>query len=404
MRYIYYAYTKEKKVKRGTIDAASPQAAEEALLKKGVQRVLNLKDIQSRNKLERNFPLSLFSVTNRDILDFSREFANLLRAGISIITALELLEKQTRKTALKTVIANIISNLHGGESLSQAISKHPNVFSTTYCAVVKAAEQSGDLHIGLKHMTEHIEKQEDIKKRTMRALTYPAVVILIAIGVSALLVTAVLPPMMGMFESLGADLPLTTRLLVAVTSFIIANKIYILAALVGFPIMVAGYISVPSGKYNIDRLLLKIPIIGQIILKTNLLFFCRTSAILLQAGVQISNALDICTSTIANRRIRAAFTEGGKKLLQGQPFSRAMAATGMFPASSIEALVVGEKTGELESALKNIAGYFERTSNERVNDLISMIEPAFTIAIGLGVGFIAISIITPIYSLPSNLP
>ena len=406
MRYIYYAYTEDKNVRRGTIDAASPKIAEDALLKKGFQRVLSLQDIniQSRNKLRRSIHLSLFSVKNTDVLGFSRELANLLDAGISIITALELLEKQTRKAALKAIIASLISDLHEGRSLSQVMSKYPKVFSTTYCAVIKVAEHSGDIAAGLKHMTDHIAKQENIKKRTRRALTYPALVIIVAIGVGALLITAVLPPMIGMFESLGADLPLTTRLVVGAANFLIDYKFYILAALIGFPIMFVGYMSFPSGRYNIDRLLLNIPVIGQIVLKTNLLFFCHTSAILLEAGVQITNVLDVCASTIGNRRIRAAFAEGERKLMQGLPFSRAMEATEMFTASSIESLVVGETTGNLESALKNIALYSERTSNEKIDDLVSMIEPAFTIAIGLGVGLIAMSIITPMYSLPTGLP
>ena len=404
MRYIYYAYTEDKKIKRGTIDADSPKAGEEALLGMGFQRVLSLRDARLRNKLKRSPTLSFLSVTGTDILEFSRELASLLHAGISIIAALQLLERETRKTALKTVIADILSDLRGGKSFTQAIGRHPKVFSTTYCAVMKAAEQSGELHSGLIHMTEYAEKQEDIKKRIKRALTYPALVVMLAVGVSALLTTVVLPPMIGLFESLGADLPLATRFVVAVASFIVDNKFYVLAALVGFPAVVAVCRSVPSGRHTIDKLLLHIPLVGEAILRMNLFHFCRTSAMLLEAGMQISNVLAICSRTVANSRIRAALTEGEMKLSQGQTFSQAMAATGVFHDSSIESLVVGEKIGDLESALKNIAGHYERTSNERMDSLVSMIEPALTVAIGLGVGLIAVSIISPMYSLPVGLP
>jgi len=404
MRYIYYAYTEDKKIKRGTISADSPKAGEEALLRMGFQRVLNLRRVGLRNKLKRSPTLSFSSVTGTDILEFSRELASLLHAGISIITALQLLERETRKTALKAVIAEILSDLRGGKSFTQAISKHPKVFSTTYCAVMKAAEQSGELQAGLIHMTEYAEKQEDIKKRIRRALTYPAVVILIAVGVSGLLTTVVLPPMIGLFESLGADLPLTTRFVVAVAGFIIDSKFYILAVLVCFPIVVAVCGNAPSVRYIIDGLLLRIPLVGQAILRTNLFHFCRTSAMLLEAGMQIPNTLAICTSTVANSRIRAALTKGEMVLSRGQAFSKAMAATGMFHSSTIEALVVGEQIGDLESALKNIADHYERTSSERMDSLVSMIEPALTVAIGLGVGLIAISIISPMYSLPGSLP
>ncbi|MFC1870112.1 type II secretion system F family protein [Chloroflexota bacterium] len=404
MKYIYYAYTDDKRVKSGTIDAISPNAAEEALLKAGFQRVLNLRDTKSKHALKRGITPSLFSNKSKNVLEFSRELANLLQGGISIINALELLKQQIGNTAFKAITENIASELRAGSSLSQAISQHPKVFSTTYVAIIKASEQSGNIHTGLQHMVDHLEKQLDINDRTKRALTYPALVTIMAIGVVALMVTAVLPPMIGLFESLGTDLPPTTRFLVAFTSFIVDNKNYVLAALIISPILFAGYISVPSNRDNIDRLLLKIPLIGQVILKTNLFFYCRTSALLLEAGIQISNMLPICNSTISNKKIRDTLTKGERQLLLGQPFSRAMQATGLFPASSIAALVVGEKTGELDSALKHIAGYFERTSNEMVTNLVSMLEPALTITIGLGVGFLAISIISPIYSLSGGLP
>ena len=305
---------------------------------------------------------------------------------------------------MRAVIVDIVSDLRAGRPLSQALSKHPKAFSTTYLAVMKTSEQTGELANGLRHMAEHIEKQENIKKRVRRALTYPLMVIIIAIGVSALLVTAVLPPIVGMFESLGTDLPLMTRLFVAIASFIVDNKFYLLAALISLPIMLISYISIPSGRYNIDKLLLTIPQIGQIVLRTNLLFFCRAAAILLHAGVSISNVLATCSSTVGNRRIRAAIAEGENELLKGFPFSQAMEQTGLFSASSIAALVVGERTGELESTLENLASYFERTSQEKVDNLISMIEPAFTIGIGLAVGLLAISVIAPIYSLSGGLP
>ena len=404
MKYLYYAYTRDKKIKRGTIDADSLQIAEEAILQKGFQRVLNLEDIRSRNTLKRSINLSLFSVTNADVLEFSRELANLVNAGISIITALELLEKETVKNSMRAVITDVVSDLRAGRSLSQAMGKHPKAFSTTYLAVMKTSEQTGELATGLKHMTEHIEKQEGIKKRIRRALTYPLMVVIIAIGVSALLVTAVLPPLVGMFESLGVDLPVMTKLFVAGASFIVNNKFYLLAAFISLPIMLISYMSIPSGRYNIDKFLLIIPQIGQIVIRTNLLFFCRAAAILLRAGVNISTVLATCSSTVGNRRIRAAIAEGEKELLKGYPFSRAMEETGLLPASSIEALVVGEQTGELESTLENLASYFERTSQEKVDNLISMIEPTLTIGIGLAVGLLAMSVIAPMYSLSGSLP
>lgn len=404
MKYLYYAYTKDRKVRSGTIYATSGAEAEEAILKMGFERVLNVQDVRTKVKIKKsnNSGLSMFSATESDIMEFSRELANLLYAGIPVLTALEILEKQTRKAAFREVLTDIATNVRGGKSFTEAISKHPKTFSTTYCAVMKAAGQTGDLGIGLKELTEYMEKQQDIKKRIRHAVMYPVLVVGLAIGVGALMVTTVLPPMINLFKSLGTNLPLITRLVVAIASFVISNKFYILAAMVGLPIMVAGYMRLPSGRYNIDNLLLHIPLIGQIVLRTNLLHFSRTSAMLLESGMQIYSMLATAVATITNRKIRASLAEAEKVLLRGQPFSQAMAATGMFPAASIETLVIGEKTGELETALRNIANYFERSNKEKVDGLVAMIEPALTIAIGLGVGLIALSIITPMYSITSG--
>ena len=403
MKYQYVAYTEDKKIKRGIIDAASTRAAEIALIKEGFQRVLDLQDKDSRHKHRRAFSLGSSPVTDSDVMVFSGELAILLRAGITITNALELIEKQTGKPAMRIVIATIVSDLRGGKPFSQAINQHPTVFSSTYCAVIKAAEKSGEFDKGLQHMTDYLEKQEDVKKRIKRALAYPIMVVVLAIGVSVLLTTVVLPPMLGMFESLGADVPFATRMLIAITSFVLDYKLYVLAAIAGLPVLIIVYTRAPSNKYKIDKLMLRLPLVGQVILRTNLLYFCRTSAMLLETGVQISDVLTTSISTVNNRRIREAFSEGEKTLLRGQPFSQAMAATKMFPASSIEALVVAEQTGELETTLKNIAGYFEKTNSEKMDYMISIIEPALTIVIGLVVCLIAIAIIAPMYSITGAL-
>jgi type IV pilus assembly protein PilC len=404
MKYIYHAYTIDKKIKRGNIDADSFQIAEEALLQQGFQRVLDLQDVGVKSTAKQRISLGLFPVAASDVSDFSREFANLINAGISIITALELLEKETSKNSMRLVIKDLVSDLRTGRPISEAMSKHPKVFSNTYIAIMKTSEQTGELANGLRHMTEHIEKQENIRKRIHRALTYPIFVIIVAIGVSALLTTAVLPPIIGMFESLGTDLPLITRLFVAIASFVVNNKFYLLAGFISLPVILIVYTRTPSGRYNMDKFLLTIPQIGQIILKTNLLFFCRSAAVLLHAGVSISNVMATCSNTVENRRIRTVIIEGEHEILKGSPFSRAMEKTGLFPLSSIEALVVGERTGELETALDKVASYFERTYQEKMDNLISMIEPTLTIVIGLIVGLLAISIITPMYSISGGLP
>lgn len=403
MKYLYIAYNKANKMKRGMINAGSPQEAEQLLLQSGFQRVFSVQDTRRKSKLMKVLDMSLFSVNAKDVLSFSRELANLIHAGVPIVEALQLIARQTRKASMRSIIENILADLRGGKSLSQAIGRHHKAFSSMYLSVIRAAEQSGELDTGLNRLTEYIEKQEEIKKRTMRAVMYPIMVVILAMGVSALLVTAVLPPLVGMFESLDSELPLVTKIVVAVIGFIIDNKFVLLGALVGLVAATSVCYSIPSGKYKVDSLLIRMPLIGQIIIATDLLRFCRSFAMLLKAGGQIPQVLGTCSGTIGNQRIRAAFAEGEKRLMHGQPFSNAMTATKLFPATSIATLVIGEHTGELESALDHVANRLERTNNERIEDLISMIGPALTVAIGIVVGMLAVSIISPMYSLAQGI-
>lgn len=398
MAYQFKAYTLDKRIVQGRIDAASEIMAEEALYRAGYNRVLSLKEIRPGLSLEQLIP-TFFGVKAQDVIDLSRQLATLIESGVTILTALQLLEEQAFRAAFRKVIAGLIAELRGGSSLSQALSKYPQVFSYTYCQVVKAGEQAGNLEVGLRQIAGYMEKQAATKKKIRSALAYPIMVLLMAIGVFALLITVALPPLVGLFTALGTELPWTTRLLIAISGFLINYKFYLLVGVSIVVVSIIGYLRLPAGKLTMDRLMLKLPLIGPINIQRNVGHFCRTASMLLKAGLLLPQTMNIVIQTVGNRIIRQVLREVREKLVQGQGLSQPMATIDLFPRLLVEMVSVGEKTGNLDSTLATLGDYYEQRVDQRVNTLISMIGPALTVGVGLVVAFIALSMITPLYSI-----
>jgi len=396
--YQFTAYTIDKKIVQGSIDATSENMAEEALYQAGYQRVLSLKEVRPRLSLESIFP-TFFGVKTQDVIDFSQQLATLTESGVTILTALELLREQAPREALRKVIAGLVEELQGGSSFSQALGKYPEVFSPTYCQVVKASEQAGNLEEGLRQVARYMGKRATTTSRVRRALAYPAMVLLMAIGVFVLLITVALPPLIGLFESLGAELPLATTMLIAVADFFISYKFHLLWGALILVILTVVYIRLPAGKLTMDRLKLKIPLIGSIAVEHNMCHFCQITSMLLKAGLPLPQVMDIAIQTSGNRIIRQALSDVRDKLLQGQGWSQPMAENELFPQLMVEMVAVGEKTGTMDSTLATLADYYEERVDQRINTLVSMIEPILTVVIGLVVAFIALSLITPLYSI-----
>jgi len=402
MAYQFKAYTRDKRVVQGTIEAASEITAEEALYRAGYQRVLGLKQMRPGLSWEQLLP-TLFRIKTQDVIDFSRQLATLIESGITILTALQLLEEQAFRPVFSKVITGLVSELRGGSSFSQALSKYPQAFSYTYCQVLKAGEQAGNLEVSLRQIAGYMERQVATAKRIKGAMTYPMVVLCMAIGVFVILITVALPPLVGLFNALGTELPWMTKLLMATADFLINYKFYLLGGAAIVAISIIGYLRLPAGKLAMDRLWLKLPLIGPINVQRNVGHFCRTTSMLLKAGLLLPQTMSIVIQTVGNRIIRQTLKEVREKLVQGQGLSQPMATIDLFPRLMVEMVSVGEKTGNLDSTLATLGDYYEQRVDQRVNTLISMIGPALTAGVGLIVAFIALSIITPLYSILGSM-
>ncbi|UCB43365.1 MAG: type II secretion system F family protein [Dehalococcoidales bacterium] len=402
MIYEYTAYTAERKTVKGTIDGTSEAMAEDALYRAGYQRILSLTAVRPKTSFRQMMP-SIFGVKGQDVIDFSRELASLIEAGVTILNALQLLEDQSTRPAFKKIITELVNELRGGSSFSAAISKYPQVFSGTYRQVMKASEQSGSLEAGLRHIAAYMDKQAATKKKIRGALAYPSLIAVMGLGVSIVLITVALPPLVDMFSSLDAELPLMTRILIGVSDFLIDYKLHILGALVVFAGLFGVCIRMPALKLTFDRLLLRLPIIGSIILQRNMYHFCHTTGMLLKAGLQLPEIMNIVIPSIGNSVIHQALVELRDRLVQGQGLSQPMAEIGLFPKILVEMVAVGEKTGDLEGMVSNIADRFEYSVEQRISGMVKMIEPAMTLAAGLMVGFVALSFIGPLYSIVGSM-
>jgi type IV pilus assembly protein PilC len=398
MTYKYTAYSMDKKIVHGTLEVASESIAEGALYRAGYEHILSLKEVTPGLSLERLLP-SLFGVKTQEVIDFANQLATLVASGITILMSLELLAGQTSKKALKKIIDGLAEEIREGGSLSQALGHYPRVFPDTYRQVIKASEQTGRLEVGLKNAASYTEKQATANQKIKRAMAYPAFVLLLAAGVSVLLITIALPPLVALFKSLGAQLPWMTRWLIGITSFFFDNKLYVLAGIVAIIMLSIFLLRLPSVKMARDNFILKIPVTGTISIERSMQHFCQTTSMLLSAGLRLPQIMDIVIQANRNRIIREALSGIRDRLVQGEGLAQPMSESGLFPPLLTEMMAVGEKTGAMDTTLATLADFYEKKVDRSVDILITMIEPTLTVMVGVVVIFIALSVITPLYSI-----
>jgi len=403
MTYRYRAYTNDRRLVSGNIEALNETMAEQSLYQAGIKYIVSLRAEKSRPTLASLIP-SLFGVKSQDIVEFSRQLASFIESGIALHAALQLVEEQTTKRALKDVIAVIGKEIRNGSSFSQAVRRFPEQFPYNYYQIIKASEHAGNLESGLRQIADYMEKQIKIRAGIRRALAYPAVVTVMAIGIFVLMITMVLPPILSLFSSLGADLPWTTRLMMGMVNFFADYlwQIAVVVVLIVFGIFI--YTRLPAGKLALDKMALKLPVLSRIIIQRTMAHFCRTTNMMLRSGMQLPEIIDVATQTASsNRVIIKALSDLRLKLVEGQGLSRPMSENPLFPPTMVKMLAMGEQTGTIDEATLTLANFYEERANQSVQSLISTIEPTITIIMGLGVAFILVAILMPMYTVLSSL-
>lgn len=401
LSYRYVATTKQGKLVKGTIKATNEVAAERLLIEQGYTPV-NVEIVPSMFSLEEALP-SLFKIKPRDVIVFSRQLATLIRSGISLLPALDILQGQvTTGRAFKKILETITSDLGTGSSFSQAIAKHPKAFSDIYIRTIAVGEQSGNLEIVLNRMADYHERQGAVAKKIGKALAYPLLIGGVGIVVVIILMTVVMPQLLGMFTAMNADLPLPTRILIWLTDFFNANILYLLIVAVLLAAVTVWMMKQPSGRRILDRLKLTVPIIGPATLMGELARFCRTMSVLISAGLNLQEVMQMIPQSSNNRIISDALSQVNEGLLLGGGLSEPMSRIEIFPPLLVQMVAVGEQSNTLDYTLGVVADFYEVTAEEKTAAMVGMIGPLLTIVMALGVGFIAISVLMPMYTLTGS--
>jgi len=342
---------------------------------------------------------TFFRVKTSDIVQFSRQLATFLRVGVPITDAIKLLRDGTKSGPFRAALDDINDDIDDGEAFSVAVSQHPNVFNELYVDMVRAAEYSGNLDKVLVQVATYLQRQDSAIKKLRSAMIYPAVILTLAVGVCAVLIVVVLPNFVMLFNEFKANLPLPTRILIAIGEFSASYRIEIVAVL--SVIIVGGLLFFQSkpGKVFWDYTIIRFPVIGSIVTYSIIERFMRTLSTMLSAGIPISQTFDVAIAASGNIRYRRGLEGVRKRMVTGDGFSEPLEATGLFAPMMIRMVRVGEETGTLDSSLEQIADFLSEEMDYKTRNMIALMEPALIIAVGAAVGFVAVSVIMPMYGL-----
>ena len=346
---------------------------------------------------------SFQKVKLKEVAVFSRQFATMIDAGLSVVKCLDILQKQSTNPRLKEVIGQIKHDVAGGSSLTEAMHKHPHIFSPLYINMVRSAEAGGILDEVLNRLSGFLEKELETRNKIKAAMTYPAVVCCFAMLMLIALLLFVLPKFKEIFDSMQLKLPLTTRVLLDFSTYAKQYWYVVLALTIASIVTLRIATSTPKGRYAVDAVKLKLPIFGELILKTGVSRFARTFGTLITSGVPMLRALEIVTETAGNLVISETVERARTSVKEGAKISTPLFASKVFPVMVTQMIAVGEETGRLDQMLTKVADFYDDEVDTTLKSLTSLIEPLMIVGLGTIVGIIAIAVISPIYSLVGSL-
>ncbi len=400
--FAYVGRTKSGGVKKGELVAKSRDEAVDQLRKQSVV-VTSLEEKAAKE----GFSFKLGSgVSEKDLVVFTRQFGTMINAGLPLIQCLEILSTQSENAALRKSVGEIKVQVEGGSTFSDALRKHPKIFDDLYVNMVHAGEVGGLLDTILGRLSKHIEKAMKLKGQIKSALVYPAAIVGIAGIVITVLMIWVIPVFEKMFKEMSGGkmaLPGPTQLVIDMSNFAQGNWYIILGVIVAIVVAVKKYYATPQGKLAIDKLLLKLPVFGDLIRKASVAKFTRTLGTLLASGVPLLEALTICAKTSGNKVVEGALLDAKVSISGGKTIAEPLAKSGTFPKMVTHMISVGESTGALDSMLGKIADFYEDEVDQAVTNLTALLEPMMMVFLGVTVGFIVVAMYLPIFTMASAI-
>lgn len=399
-KYSYTATSKDGKKIEGSVESTSKEALIELLHKQGYRPLVIKEDSSHKFKFGKG------KVKLKDLVVFTRQLSTMISAGVSLTRSLNTLEQQADNKYFKTVIAGINKDVEGGASIGESMAKYPNVFSDVYVNMVKAGESGGILDEILKRLAAQVEQDASMRKKIKSAMTYPVVIGVVAVVAFFGIMLFVMPKLGKIIIDLGgpeAKLPIYSEIMLNASAFIQHNVIIIVVVMFLAVFFIRRYIKTPKGKYKFHALVLRTPILKDVVIKIAIARFSRTFASLMSAGVSVLDALDVTGGAIGNKVIEQELKDAAKEVKNGKQLSEPLSKSPHFPAIVSQMLAVGEETGQIDTILVKVADFYEEEVEATIDGLSSIIEPVMIIVLGAFVGLIAASVMGPIASLSKNI-
>lgn len=396
--YRYKAMTRDGRIRQGNLDASNDVDLEQRLSR------MSLDLIRCSETVERRASVGQRKVEKSDLINFCFHMEQLTRAGVPLLEGLEDLRDSVEHPRFREVISNLVDEIEGGKSLSEALHEHPKIFDTLFVNLIKAGEASGELPKVFDSLVQTIKWQDELQKSTKKLLMSPLIVGTTVLGVTIFLMVFLVPQLVGFIESMGEELPAHTRALIAVSDFMVS---YWYICVITPP---AIFFSIKllvenneTAKYNFDYIKLRFPQIGPVLQKILLSRFTNFFAMMYAAGIPILRCLEIAEGIIDNKVIQKAIMQAHDDIQDGEPIADSFQNTELFPPLVVRMMKVGETTGELDKALLNVSYFFDRDIKDSIEKVQSLIGPIMTAVLGLLLGWVMMSVLGPIYDTISNV-
>ena len=387
---------------KGELEAPNLEAVVTVLRHRRIRPIPNR--IREKGKgLEKEITIPGFGekVKTKDLSIFTRQFATMIDAGLPIVQCLDILGEQSESKLLRNTVRTIRQDVEGGATLADALRKHPKIFDALYINMVEAGEAGGVLNTVLNRIALFIEKANKLKKKVKGAMIYPCAIIAVAVIVVSILLIFVIPVFAELYGSMGKALPAPTQITINISNWFVASWYYLLFALGGVVAGVRFYYQSDQGRINIDGLLLRLPVIGDMLRKVAVARFSQNMAILLSSGVPILEGLAITARTAGNKVVEKAIMDSRVSISQGKTVAEPLAESKIFPPMVCHMVAVGETTGGLDGMLRKIAEFYEEEVDDAVASLTALMEPAIMVVLGVILGGLVISMYLPIFQLGS---
>ncbi len=390
--FTYTARTAQGELKTATIDAPT---REDVVAQLRRQRLSIVKvDEETKAKRPRRG-----SIKMRDVVIFTRQFSTMINAGLPLVQALDILAKQTENKNLSNVTRSVVFDVESGHTVADALAKHPNAFTDLYVNMVAAGEAGGILDTILMRLATFLEKNDALVRKVKGAMIYPGVIMSVAFIAISVLLLFVIPVFETMFASVGLALPLPTRIVMGLSRFLKTYWWAIGMGAFGFTVLFRRYYKTPNGKLLIDRMMLKLPVLGDVLRKSAVSRFTRTLGTLISSGVSILDGLEITAKTAGNRVIQDAIMASRSSIASGETIAAPLQKSNVFPPMVISMIAVGEQTGGLDEMLSKIADFYDEEVDAAVSGLLSLLEPVMIVFLGVVVGGMVVAMYLPIFDM-----